>query len=357
MPTPQATVSSLPRLAEFGVQPGHVEQDTGGFLDRMGTVGGGVVGFAQHGLQRAGEAFDAVTDAVRDVSFPKPSRTLTARLAAGALAFGGGMAAEMVEAAPASGAKARVTRVANQPPVHDAAYSDAMQQYQNDPLRTTPWAGDTYKEGDPKPNLQAYSPMFYDCSPGTMDAPPFPMVYLLDGKTHFKPTFSYNRQSGALRLRFFSGPPQYCDLMGKTTERFTAYRVGSHTSRQIGRTVIYEDGVREALSRYLPSWRSTSFWPSGAARRFFQKTVTIPGVGNLCRPGANTTGGTVVRIKDERSFKGDPNETFQHLSQAGAERPAGKVIQTPNGPVFNGRYSWVTLDKNVCTGRMVRPPR
>ena len=244
----------------------------------------------------------------------RPSSRTLARLAAGSLAFMGAVE-PLASAEPYTARKASpVEHIQGAINTNNPAYASALASYQSDPYRTEEWAGDQY------PSATDIFPMFVECSPGVRDM-------------YGDPSFKYEKSTQVLNVSFISGPPRYCDLMGTTTEDITVQEKvrqhGHEVYKQIGEKIVYEDGLREALAWYMPPVD---------AKSYFQKTLPVPDIGNLCPRGEHSTAD--IRVDIFRDFSGNPNETFQHRSLAG--------FGTTPEKLYDGSTSFTTQFKNVC---------
>ena len=196
----------------------------------------------------------------------------------------------------------------------------AIAKYDSDPYRVTEWAGDHY------PSYTSAYRMFNVCTPGVSDVQPW------QGVTGLPPTFRYDASKDALTsITFKSEPFDYCDLMGTTTETLRAeLSVGAgarERHEQVGDTIIYTDGLREILARYMR--------PKNAAR-YVDKTIVVQNVGNLCPDGRRSV--AYVQVTLRRRFRGNVHETFQHLNLASDVGNGGYTYST----------SWSTDAKDVC---------
>jgi hypothetical protein len=164
----------------------------------------------------------------------------------------------------------------------DPTYPQAFAKFQSDPLRSSPWGGDS--TGYPLD-------MYTACPDQTQNQNP-------------RISYKYNPKGHLLYVGFDSGGyTPYCDLAGTYSER-ASLRLKKPGSRQtfkgIGETVLHTDGLREELA-----------WNYGMPQKYTRENIVETGINIPCSP--KHSNGTRLMISVLERFTGNPSQTFQHV--------------------------------------------
>jgi hypothetical protein len=163
--------------------------------------------------------------------------------------------------------------------VKNPKFASAFAKYNADSIRNTPWGGDRHNRS------------LFVLAPATPK------------QQNPRTSFKYSPAKGSVSAGYDAGATTpYMDKVGTYSEETSVQirRPGSRSFKQVGRSVLNINGLREILG-----YGYGAFSNANDSRVH----ITVPEVGQICKPGAR---GTKMRLKIVEAFKADPNQDFQH---------------------------------------------